>query len=65
MAGDTFSFSILEACRNPSSLWFTNESLEIVTRNSLGMDVEKRTSFLQLNKLLPAKMGKVELTFDD
>ena len=65
MAGDTFDFTIEHACTNPSSLWFKDESLQISTQDPQGMEIETRSSFLQLSSLKPAQMADVALVFGD
>jgi len=37
MAGDSLTFTIENACTNPSSLWFEDQSLEIISYNQEGL----------------------------
>ena len=46
LAGSSLSFTLKDACQNPSSLAFKDKSLVITTFDSSGRQVEKKAEFL-------------------
>lgn len=54
LAGSSLSFTLKDACQNPSSLAFKDKSLAITTLDSSGRQVERKAEFLTLQSLSPA-----------
>ena len=63
LAGDSVVFTIHNACINPSSLWYSQSSLELTTLNEQRFQVEQRSDFLYLSSLVPATIQEVSVSY--
>ena len=63
LAGDSVTFTLTNACKNPSSLYFKNQSLKISTLNQYGAQIESRDTNLFLQSLTPAPIVSHSIDF--
>ncbi len=48
-----YGITIRNSCTNPSSMWFKDQSFELITRNYLGVVVETESKNILLESLKP------------
>ena len=63
LAGASLSFTLKDACQNPSSLAFKDKSLILTTLDSSGRQVEKKAEFLTLQSLSPAILQSAQVEY--